>query len=91
MEPFPVLVEEIARTVGHFFPEFGSWLAGLPDMRCPDKVVYEKDFCIWEAMDIIQIVHAIVQLLVRGPLARVFRLSIRSVMNLFRCVADSFH
>ena len=34
--------------------------------------------------------HAIVQLLVRGPLAGVFRRSIRSIKNLFRCLADSF-
>jgi len=36
-------------------------------------------------------VHAIVQLLVRGPLAGVFRRSIGSIKNLFRCVTDSFH
>ena len=35
--------------------------------------------------------HAIVQLLVRGPLAGVFRRSIGSIKNLFRCVTDSFH
>lgn len=46
------MVEEIARTAGHFFPQFGSWLAGLPDRRCQGKVVYDKAFCIWEAMDI---------------------------------------
>jgi hypothetical protein len=40
---------------------------------------------------IVQIVHAVVQLLVRGPLAGVFRRSIRSIKNLFRCMADSFH
>lgn len=40
---------------------------------------------------LVQIVHAVVQLLVRGPLAGVFRRSIRSLKNLFRCVADSFH
>lgn len=39
---------------------------------------------------IVQIVHAIVQLLVRGPLAGVFRHGICSIKNLFRCVADSF-
>jgi hypothetical protein len=40
---------------------------------------------------IVQIVHAVVQLLVRGLLAGVFRRSIRSIKNLFHRVADSFH
>jgi len=39
---------------------------------------------------LIQITHAIVQLMVRGRLAGVFRRSIRSIRNLFRCMADSF-
>ena len=39
---------------------------------------------------LIQIVHAWVQLLVRGRLAGAFRRSIRSVKNLFRRLADSF-
>jgi hypothetical protein len=38
---------------------------------------------------LIQIAHAIVQLLVRGRLAGAFPRSIRSIRNLFRCVADS--
>lgn len=46
------MAEEIGRTLGHFFPQFGSWLAGLPDARCQGKVVYDKALCIWEAMDI---------------------------------------
>ena len=40
---------------------------------------------------LVQIVHAVVQLLVRGPLAGVFRRSIGSIKNLFRCLTDSFH
>jgi hypothetical protein len=40
---------------------------------------------------LVQIVHAIVQLLVRRLLAGVFRRSIGSIKNLFRCVTDSFH
>ncbi len=44
--------EEVARTVGHFFPQFDSWLEALPDPRCQGKVVYDKALCIWEAMDI---------------------------------------
>ena len=46
------MATEIGRTIGHFFPPFGSWLADLPDTRCQGKVVYEKAFCLWEGMDI---------------------------------------
>lgn len=46
------MAEEIGRTVGHFFPQFGSWLAGLPDERCQGKVVYDKVLCLWEAMNL---------------------------------------
>ena len=42
----------MGRTIGHFFPQFGSWLADLPDTRCQGKVLYEKALCIWEGMDI---------------------------------------
>ena len=52
IEPLPVLGEEVARTVGHFFPQFDSWLTAFPDPRCQGKVVYDKALCIWEAMDI---------------------------------------
>jgi hypothetical protein len=52
IEPLPALGEAVARTVGHFFPQFGSWLAAFPDPRCQGKVVYDKALCIWEAMDI---------------------------------------
>lgn len=45
-------MEEVGRTIGHFFPQFGSWLAALPDPRCQGKVVYDKALCIWEGMDI---------------------------------------
>jgi len=47
-----VLAEELGRTVGHFFPAFGTWLSDLPDTRCQGKVVYDKTLCIWEGMDI---------------------------------------
>ena len=40
---------------------------------------------------LVQIVHACVQLLVRGLMAGAFRRSIRSIKNLFRHMADSFH
>jgi hypothetical protein len=50
--PLPALDLELARTLGHFFPQFGRWLAGLPDTRCQGKVVYDKTLCLWEAMDI---------------------------------------
>ena len=50
--PLPTLSEELGRTIGHFFPSFGSWVAGLPDTRCQGKVVYDKALCLWEAMDI---------------------------------------
>jgi hypothetical protein len=52
IEPLPHLGEEVARTVGHFFPQFNAWLATFPDPRCQGKVVYDKEFCIWEAMGI---------------------------------------
>jgi hypothetical protein len=38
---------------------------------------------------LIQIAHAFVQLMVRGRLAGAFRRTIRSIRNLFRCLADS--
>ncbi len=40
---------------------------------------------------IIQIVHTVMQLLVRGLLAGVFKRCIHSVKNLFRKITDSFH
>lgn len=43
---------ELGRTIGHFFPQFGAWLASLPDTRCQGKVVYDKALCVWEGMDI---------------------------------------
>jgi hypothetical protein len=52
VDPLPALAEEIGRTLGHFFPQFGSWLASLPDPRCQGKVVYDKALCIWEGMDL---------------------------------------
>ena len=52
IEPLPALGEQVARTVGHFFPRFDSWLQAFPDPRCQGKVVYEKALCIWEAMNI---------------------------------------
>ena len=42
---------ELGRTIGHFFPQFGAWLAALPDTRCQGKVVYDKALCVWEGMD----------------------------------------
>jgi hypothetical protein len=48
----PALGEEFARTLGHFFPQFGAWLRALPDTRCQAKVVYDKCLCVWEAMSI---------------------------------------
>lgn len=43
--------EELGRTLGHFFPQFGAWLAALPDERCQGKVVYDKALCVWEGME----------------------------------------
>jgi hypothetical protein len=40
---------------------------------------------------LIQVAHAIVQLLIRGRLAQPFKTIIRSVKNLFRRLVDSFH
>ena len=42
---------EVGRTVGHFFPQFDSWLADLPDLRCQGKVTYDKALCLWQSMD----------------------------------------
>lgn len=39
-----------ARTVGHFFPDFNSWLDRVPDPRRQDRVEYHKRFLLWYAI-----------------------------------------
>src|SRR5262249_15543955 len=39
-----------ARTVGHFFPDFNSWLDRVPDARRQDRVEYHKRFLLWYAV-----------------------------------------
>lgn len=46
VEPLPLLGEELAYTVGHFFPGFWRWVADFPDPRCAGKVVYDQALCI---------------------------------------------
>ena len=46
----PELGEELATTVGHFFPQFNKWLQGLPDNRCAGKVIYAGEFCVWNGL-----------------------------------------
>jgi hypothetical protein len=35
------------QTVGHFFPQFNSWLDQLPDTRTPQLCYYPTRFLAW--------------------------------------------
>ena len=40
----------MARTVGHFWPEWSIWLRRLQDTRVQDDITYPRQFLIWEAL-----------------------------------------
>ena len=42
----------LAETVGHFFPHFNRWVSAFPEPRCPGKVVYAQEVCIWSGISL---------------------------------------
>ena len=40
----------LGKTVAHFWPKFGSWLAGLADTRVQEKTTYLRQFLTWEGL-----------------------------------------
>jgi hypothetical protein len=40
----------LAKTVAHFWPKFGSWLAGLIDTRDQEKITYLREFLVWQGL-----------------------------------------
>ena len=36
-----------ARTARHFFPDFNSWLDGVPDPRCQERLTYHRRCLLW--------------------------------------------
>jgi len=40
----------LAKTVRHFLPGFPAALAGLPDARDPDRIVYPKQLLVWSGV-----------------------------------------
>ena len=37
----------LAKTVSHFWPDFGDWLAALEDTRDQNRIVYPRSFMSW--------------------------------------------
>ncbi len=48
--PVPDLTEVLCQTRRHFFPEFPTWLNGLPDFRDPDLITYDKKHLVWDVL-----------------------------------------
>lgn len=40
----------LARTVAHFWPKLGAWLASLTDTRDHEKITYLRPFMIWQGL-----------------------------------------
>ena len=37
----------LARTVGHFFPDFNDWIDQFPDPRAEPRLIYHRRFLVW--------------------------------------------
>jgi len=42
-----VLIEALAKTIYHFFPNIGKWLLSISDPRCSKKITYHFPTVFW--------------------------------------------
>ena len=45
-----MLADHLARTVGHFWPDWSIWLRRLQDTRVQEDIIYPRQFLVWEAL-----------------------------------------